>query len=181
MTTGRKISEFNQLDDIADQDILLAIDVSDTTSSASGTTKKVPFSELKEDITSGLNIANWDTAYSWGDHSTVGYLTEFTETDPVFTAHVSSGITSTDIGQWDAAYGWGNHAVQGYLQSISALSIDALNDVAIDAGTLATDQVIKWNGNSWVNGEKYISLSTLQSVTAGAADFAAFKTAIAAL
>lgn len=152
MTTGRKISEFNQLNDIAGQDILLAVDVSDTTSSSAGTTKKVLFSELKGDITSGLNITNWDTAYSWGNHATAGYLTSFTETDPVFTAHPAHGITSTKIGQWDAAYGWGNHAVQGYLQSIAAQSINALNDVEINSETLATDQVIKWNGTSWVNG-----------------------------
>ena len=152
MTTGRKISEFTQLDDIADQDILLAVDVSDTTASVSGTTKKVPLSELKENVTSGLNIDNWDTAYSWGDHSLAGYQTDFTETDPVFTAHPAHGITETDIGQWDAAYGWGNHAVQGYLQSIAAQSINALNDVEINSETLATNQVIKWNGTSWVNG-----------------------------
>ena len=152
MTTGRKISEFNQLNDIAGQDILLAVDVSDTTSSSAGTTKKVLFSELKGDITSGLNITNWDAAYSWGNHATAGYLTSFTETDPVFTAHPAHGITSTKIGQWDAAYGWGNHATQGYLQSIAAQSINSLNDVEINSGTLATDQVIKWNGTSWVNG-----------------------------
>ena len=152
MTTGRKISEFNQLNDIAGQDILLAVDVSDTTSSSAGTTKKVLFSELKGDITSGLNITNWDAAYSWGNHATAGYLTSFTETDPVFAAHVASGITSTKIGQWDAAYGWGNHATQGYLQSIAAQSINSLNDVEINSGTLATNQVIKWNGTSWVNG-----------------------------
>ena len=152
MTTGRKISEFNQLNDIADQDILLAVDVSDTTSSSAGTTKKVLFSELKGDITSGLNITNWDAAYGWGNHSTAGYLTSFTETDPVFIAHPAYDITSTKIGQWDAAYGWGNHATQGYLQSIAAQSINSLNDVEINSGTLATDQVIKWNGTSWVNG-----------------------------
>ena len=152
MTSGKRISEFNQLTGIADQDILIAVDVSDTTSTPDGTTKKVSFSELKSGVTFGLNTDNWDTAYSWGDHSTAGYQTDFTETDPVFSAHVASDITSTDIGQWDAAYGWGNHAVQGYLQSIAALSIDALNDVAINSGTLATDQVLKWNGTSWVNG-----------------------------
>ena len=27
--------------------------------------------------------ANWDTAHGWGDHGTNGYLTGFTETDPV--------------------------------------------------------------------------------------------------
>ncbi|MBN2665641.1 MAG: hypothetical protein JXR67_03965, partial [Bacteroidales bacterium] len=37
-----------------------------------------------------------------------GYLT--TETDPVFTGHSASGITSTAISNWNAAFGWGNHA-----------------------------------------------------------------------
>ena len=110
MTTGKKITEFTQLSNIADQDVLLAIDVSDTTSSASGTTKKALFSTFKSNITSGLNVSNWDTAYGWGNHAAAGYLANFTETDPVFSAHIASGITSTDIGQWDAAYGWGNHA-----------------------------------------------------------------------
>ena len=152
MTTGRKITELTELTSLDDQDVLIVVDSNDTTSSSSGTTKKVLFSELKEDITSGLNITNWNTAYSWGNHATAGYLTSFTEADPVFTAHVASGITSTKIGQWDAAYGWGNHAVQGYLQSIAAQSINALNDVEINSETLATNQVIKWNGTSWVNG-----------------------------
>jgi hypothetical protein len=30
------------------------------------------------------NIDNWDTAYSWGNHSEAGYLTSFTELDPVW-------------------------------------------------------------------------------------------------
>ncbi|TFH12941.1 MAG: hypothetical protein E4H02_12730, partial [Lentisphaerales bacterium] len=29
------------------------------------------------------NSLNWDTAHGWGDHGTNGYLTGFTETDPV--------------------------------------------------------------------------------------------------
>ena len=55
---------------------------------------------------------NWNTAYGWGDHSTQGYLTA--ETDPVFTAHVASGILQTNINNWNAAYGWGDHSTQGY-------------------------------------------------------------------
>ncbi len=43
------------------------------------------------------------------------YLT--TETDPVFSAHAASGVTSTKIDQWDTAYSWGNHADAGYLTS----------------------------------------------------------------
>ena len=44
-----------------------------------------------------------------------GYLTSFSETDPVFTAHVSSGITATKISNWDTAHGWGDHADEGYM------------------------------------------------------------------
>jgi hypothetical protein len=61
------------------------------------------------------DITNWNTAYGWGDHSTVGYLT--TETDPVFGASAASGIAAGDITNWDAAYGWGNHSTAGYLTS----------------------------------------------------------------
>ena len=44
-----------------------------------------------------------------------GYLTSYTETDPVFTASVAAGITNTQVSNWTAAYNWGNHATQGYL------------------------------------------------------------------
>jgi hypothetical protein len=49
------------------------------------------------------NVADWDEAYSWGDHSLVGYLTSFTETDPTVPSHVKS-ITITNIANWNAAY-----------------------------------------------------------------------------
>lgn len=37
---------------------------------------------------SSTDISNWDTAYSWGDHSVVGYLTS--ESDPIFTAWLTT-------------------------------------------------------------------------------------------
>jgi len=66
----------------------------------------------------GYNSSNWDTAYGWGDHLQAGYLTSYTETDPVFSAHAASGVTSTKISNWDTAYGWGNHASAGYLTAM---------------------------------------------------------------
>ena len=64
------------------------------------------------------NKSNWDTAYGWGDHSLVGYLTSFTETDPIYTA--SSWYTTTNnSGNWNTAFGWGNHATAGYLTSFT--------------------------------------------------------------
>ena len=152
MTSPKKITQFTAATEIADNDVILFVDTSDTSSSSSGTTKKTTVSAIETNIRAGLNISNWNIAFGWGDHADEGYLTSYTETDPVFTAHPAHGITSTKIGQWDAAYGWGNHATQGYLQSIAAQSINSLNDVAIDSGTLATNQVLKWNGTSWING-----------------------------
>ena len=80
------------------------------------------------------NITNWTTAYSWGDHSTIGYTTTDTtlneaevdtyvsnngyltsETDPVFGTSVASDITTTDTTNWDTAFNWGNHSEAGYL------------------------------------------------------------------
>ncbi len=147
-TTGKKITDFTSLTSIADSDIMLAVDVSDTASSPEGTTKKVLFSEVKQDITSGLNISNWDIAFSWGNHSSAGYITS--ETDPVFSAHPTSEITTTKIDQWNSAYGWGNHAIQGYLQSISTQSINSLSDV--DTTGAVTNNVLKWSGTSWIPG-----------------------------
>ncbi len=108
-----------------------------------------------------LNIANWDEAYSWGNHAGLyrpvawvpawtdvtgkpafatvatsgnyndllnkptiptvptnvsafandaGYLTSYTETDPLWAASPSFGISNTHIASWNAAYSWGNHA-----------------------------------------------------------------------
>ena len=61
-------------------------------------------------------VGQWDTAYSWGNHASAGYLTSYTETDPVYTA--STWYTTTNNStNWDTAYGWGDHASAGYLTS----------------------------------------------------------------
>lgn len=63
-----------------------------------------------------------DSAVQPGDNvsgltNDAGYLTSYTETDPVFVASPAYGITSINITNWDTAYGWGNHASAGYLTS----------------------------------------------------------------
>jgi hypothetical protein len=67
------------------------------------------------------NSMLWSEAYYWGDHSTVGYLTGFTETDPTVPAHVKS-ITTTNISNWNTAYSWGNHAIAGYQPAATAIT-----------------------------------------------------------
>jgi hypothetical protein len=53
------------------------------------------------------------------------YLQSFTETDPVFVAHVANGITATQISNWDDAHGWGDHDAVGYLTAVPAAGIGA--------------------------------------------------------
>lgn len=60
--------------------------------------------------------------------TTRGYITSYTETDPVFVASAAYNITSTQITNWDTAYGWGNHASAGYLTSVGTISYNDLSD-----------------------------------------------------
>jgi hypothetical protein len=78
------------------------------------------------------------------------YLT--TETDPVFTAHASYGITSTKISNWDSAYGWGDHASAGYSPSSHNHALDSLSNVVI-TGTPTDGQAIVWDTTTskWIN------------------------------
>jgi hypothetical protein len=89
------------------------------------------------DITSlNSKSGSWDTAYGWGDHSLAGYLTSYTETDPIFTAHTASSITGTQIGNWDTAYGWGDHSLAGYLTSYT--ETDTLQTVTTRGSSTST-------------------------------------------
>lgn len=67
------------------------------------------------------NSMQWSEAYYWGDHSSVGYLTGFTESDPTVPAHVKA-ITTTNISNWNTAYSWGDHAVAGYQPAATAIT-----------------------------------------------------------
>jgi len=43
------------------------------------------------------NITNWNIAFGWGNHATVGYLTSFTENDPIWSAASVNYYTSTNM------------------------------------------------------------------------------------
>lgn len=90
----------------------------------------------------GYNKTNWDEAYSWGDHSTAGYLTSLSESDPVFTASVAATISSGDISNWNTAFGWGDHALSGYLTSYTETDPVFLSSVA---STIALQDITEWN------------------------------------
>ena len=121
---------------------------------------------------SGGTSTEWNTAYSWGDHSTQGYLTSFAETDPLFTAwDKKTGISITksqisdlanlfdgnynsltnlptlNITNWNAAYSWGNHAIAGYLTSFAETDplFTAWNKDYADLTGTPTLSIANWN------------------------------------
>ena len=74
--------------------------------------------DMGVNVITDTKVGQWDTAYSWGDHASAGYLTSYTETDPIYTA--SSWYTTTNnSANWDTAYGWGDHSAAGYLTSFT--------------------------------------------------------------
>ena len=102
----------------------------------------------------GMDITNWNTAFSWGDHSGLysllghthtfasltskpttllgygitdayplvgnpsGFITSYSETDPIYIASSWFGTTNNSS-NWNTAFGWGNHASAGYLTSFT--------------------------------------------------------------
>jgi hypothetical protein len=103
--------------------------------------------------------ANWNTAYGWGDHGTEGYLTSYTESDPVFVASDVYGVTTADIGTWDTAYGWGDHSTAGYSTSTgtvtSVATSGSVNGLTLTGGTITTSGTVTLGGTLAINNDDW--------------------------
>ena len=89
-----------------------------------------------------------------------GYLTSYTETDPIFSASAASNITTAKISNWDTSYSWGNHASVGYL----TMESDTLQTV-ISRGNTSTSPAyftnkLYYQNNFTVLADLSISLAT---------------------
>jgi len=115
------------------------------------------------------NSSNWNTAYSWGDHSTEGYLTSETSHADVLVDgdFATSGIMATNgsgtysivtnnSSNWNTAYGWGDHSTEGYLTSETShadVLVDGdfgsqgimLRGVSSGNYSILTDNSANWN------------------------------------
>ena len=74
---------------------------------------------------------NLDVVVHSGDNvsklsNDAGYITGYTETDPIFSASPANSISTGDISNWNEAYGWGDHSTSGYL--VSGDNISVLNN-----------------------------------------------------
>ena len=112
--------------------------------------------------TPALSYNNNSGVFSYTPPDISGFLTSFTETDPVFSASAAAGITQTKINNWDQAYGWGNHATGGYLTTLG--SIGGHTDVSISAPQ--ANQVLEYNGSAWVNATNSAGLQSRATVSA---------------
>ena len=88
-----------------------------------------------------------------------GYLTSYTETDPVFAASVAAGITNTNITNWNTAYGWGDHSTAGYLTA-EADTLDTITARGNSTNNGITVGGITVNGNMTVNGTQTVINTT---------------------
>ena len=114
-----------------------------------------------DDISEGSNLYYTDARVN----TVLGTKTYLEDTDFTSQGLMKRGssagsysIITDNSASWDTAYGWGNHSSAGYLTSISALSINALSDVAITSTT--NDQILRWDGSNWINSDE-VSVTTL--------------------
>ena len=93
--------------------------------------------------TAALSYNNTTGVFTYTPPDLSGYLTSYTETDPVFTASAAAGITAAKINQWDTSYSWGNHANGGYLtaeadtlDTVTSRGATTSNDITLNGATL---------------------------------------------
>lgn len=67
-----------------------------------------------------------------------GKAENITETDPVFTSSVASGIAGNDITHWNSAYGWGDHATAGYAPALHTHSAADITSGTFNIGRIPT-------------------------------------------
>jgi len=92
-----------------------------------------------------LNITNWDTAYSWGNHA--GLYDLLGTASSLIGTHQST----YNHDNYNTAYSWGNHASVGYLTAVivgHGLDVESANTVLVDETDL-DDTLIPFTGSGF--------------------------------
>ena len=124
----------------------------------------------------GTNIANWNTAYNWGNHASAGYLTA--ESDTLASVTGRGATTTTDITTTGKIYYSNNFADLTALNAVSPTTYhgmfahvhaeghgyfahaggwtqlldtgSSLSEIAdVSTSTPSTNDVLTWNGTAW--------------------------------
>ena len=102
------------------------------------------------------NSANWNTAFSWGNHAGLYSLLGHTHTFASLTSKpttlagygITDAATSAQGANADTAFGWGNHALAGYLTSFTETDPTVPSHVK----AITTTNITNWNtAYSWGN------------------------------
>jgi len=105
----------------------------------------------------GAKVTNWDTAYSWGDHSTAGYLTSFTETNDLSSAVTWANVPDVNITSSSVVQHQANLTITesqisdlGTYQTVAGLN--ASIDTHLNQSNPTSGYVLSWNGSdyAWV-------------------------------
>ena len=84
-----------------------------------------------------LTYNNVSGVFTYTPPDLSGYLTSFTETDPVFSVSPAASISTAQINNWNSAYSWGDHSAAGYLTSYT--ETDTLDTVLGRGATTTRD------------------------------------------
>ena len=148
------------------QDTVGSVFGDDSTLLVDGVNNIIPSANI-----SGIEAANWDTAFLWGDHSAAGYAPQATTytkvevdaaiaaVDP-FSGDVTGSVFADDSTllvdgvngvipkanvesstDWDAAFAWGDHAMAGYQSAIAPFTGDVTGSVFADDSSIMVDAV----------------------------------------
>lgn len=92
-----------------------------------------------------------------------GFITSYTETDPVFTASAAHGITSNDISNWNS-----KTSNVGTITGITMNGASKGTSGVVDLGTVITDVSGKVDKTTTINGKALSSNVTLSASDVGA-------------
>ncbi|MEX0917689.1 MAG: SUMF1/EgtB/PvdO family nonheme iron enzyme, partial [Candidatus Paceibacterota bacterium] len=160
--------------------LLNSIDISDNTNfsvSATGLELSGDTLALSTGYTIPLTASTteWATAYSWGDHSLAGYLTDITGESLESLSDVSAMTQATgDLLYWTGS-GWGNIAtsslgIGGSLWSESGSDI-YFNTGNVSVGTTSTTSLLTVGGDAYIAGNA-TTTGTLAVTGTGTSTFA---------
>jgi hypothetical protein len=120
---------------------------------------------IPSSVVSGTEATNWNTAYGWGDHSVVGYLTSVpaqsfasltskptTIAGYGITDALALGTTSTTALAGNTALFSGDYDDLSNKPTIPTAYTDSDVDTHLNTGSAGTNQVLSWNGSyyDWV-------------------------------
>jgi hypothetical protein len=147
-----------QTDALADGDLFLITDVSDTSEKSDGSNKKLTFTQIKSGLdTAGyIKLTDISVTDSGGDgslsyDSSTGVFTYTGPSAAEVRAHLSVGSEATASGDGAISYNNSTGVFTYTPPTLAGLngSIDDLSDVTLTS--TATNDILRWNGLAFVN------------------------------